>query len=588
LNCGIRNLWNREVTGRKKIKFTNHSWGLAVPFVLLIAALLRFYAIGFGLPELLHVDEPFEMHRALRLAAGDFDFTRTGKGGLYFIIFLELAMVFVFLLVGGVVASPEEFAGFFVAHEGSFYLGARAASACIGIASCIVLYKIASGIGGKECGLLGVILLAFSGLHVETSHYATVDGLLVLLLLLSWLYIFRITREDNNRNYIWAGFWGGLAFATKLPGIVILIPLLAAVIIGSVKAGNPLAVVLKKVLVVLGVFIVVSLAVEPGYLNTFCHLGKTIKGLFVVSKTFVDKLPGISAQDRVAGLSPALFYFQQLRFELGTPMFVLAFCSMGWAFFSRSKIALLLAMFFIPYYFAISQAQSHLVFSRYLLPLLPLVFLVAGYGASQLYLFLRDRCLPKNMARLILVCLMIMMIWHPGATSYSFVSRLSNVDTRILTKNWIEKNIESESAIMMEGSPEHQSQFDVQLLNSSKNIHKMVILLNDIAPGKAKYWQLKKKYYATLDRPRFDLRFINWDESYPVLEDIRNQGVQYLILNAGSFDGFNERGTGGDVKSSRIKFIDNLARNKKFVKLYEVKNNGQRFGPHLMVYKVAS
>lgn len=566
-------------------KFTSDPWRMALIFVLLSAAVLRFVAVGFGLPELLHVDEPFEMHRALRLATGDFDFTRTGKGGFYFIIFLELAISFIFLFAGRFITGPDEFASFFVAHEGAYYWVARSSSACIGIAACFVLYKIASEINGRECGLLGAVLLAVSALHVETSHYATVDGLLVLLLLLSWLYIFRILREENYRNHLLAAFWGGLALATKLPAILIIVPMLGATIISAVNARYSSLTALKRGVTMLGVFMAAALILEPGYFNTISHLGNTLQGIFVISGEVSEKL-SVVGRDQGPEVSPAIFYFQHLRMELGTPLLLAALASMVWTAIIRPSMALLLISFILPYFFAISQAKMHLVFPRYLLPLLPLVLLIVSYGVSEFYLFLRRRLISPGLNAPVLISLIAVLIWAPCSSSLSFVGSRANIDTRISAKDWIEQNIRPGSAILMEGSPEHQSQFDIPLLNTAENMDKVLISLRGDAPGKAHYLRLKKDYYATLPRPRFDLRFVNWDDPYPSLEDIKGQGVEYLVLTVSSLDVVNARGTGDDIKDSRIRFVKRLAKEKGIVKIYEVKNNGACFGPHVAVYRL--
>ncbi|MEZ4484837.1 MAG: hypothetical protein R2864_09635 [Syntrophotaleaceae bacterium] len=65
--------------------------------IIVAALLLRVYGIDFWLPELLHPDEPFEINRALRLAAGSFDWRQAGKGGLYYLLFMEIGLSFAFL-----------------------------------------------------------------------------------------------------------------------------------------------------------------------------------------------------------------------------------------------------------------------------------------------------------------------------------------------------------------------------------------------------------------------------------------------------------------------------------------------------------
>ncbi len=65
-------------------KITKEKFLLFLLPIFLLAIIARLYGIDFGLPDLLHNDEPFEINRALRLASGSFDFRRSGKGGLYY------------------------------------------------------------------------------------------------------------------------------------------------------------------------------------------------------------------------------------------------------------------------------------------------------------------------------------------------------------------------------------------------------------------------------------------------------------------------------------------------------------------------
>mgnify|MGYP003394502346 FL=1 len=96
-------------------------WFILAP-ILGLAAFVRFYGLDFGLPDLLHVDEPFEVHRALRLASGEFDFNRAGKGGLYYFLFIEMGLTFLLLYVTGVIDGVDAFIDYYIRHEYVFYL----------------------------------------------------------------------------------------------------------------------------------------------------------------------------------------------------------------------------------------------------------------------------------------------------------------------------------------------------------------------------------------------------------------------------------------------------------------------------------
>ena len=93
--------------------------------ILLVTLLLRVWGIRFGLPFSYAIDEYHEVMRAFQLAAGDFNFNRTGKGGLYYLLLIQYGVYFVVLKVTGVVSTPMDFAMQFVRDQTPFYLMGR-------------------------------------------------------------------------------------------------------------------------------------------------------------------------------------------------------------------------------------------------------------------------------------------------------------------------------------------------------------------------------------------------------------------------------------------------------------------------------
>ena len=61
-------------------------------------------------------------------------------------------------------------------------------------------------------------------LHVRFAHMAATDTPTVLWLSLALLFAVRIVQDGKLADCLWAGFFVGLAGATKYPGALIAIP----------------------------------------------------------------------------------------------------------------------------------------------------------------------------------------------------------------------------------------------------------------------------------------------------------------------------------------------------------------------------
>jgi len=91
------------------------SWRFPVPgegtytyavllLILLLGFVIREWGITFGLPHIYHLDEHFEVYRALRLGMGDWEYSVFGgraKSGYYYLLFAEYAIYYFFLLSTG-------------------------------------------------------------------------------------------------------------------------------------------------------------------------------------------------------------------------------------------------------------------------------------------------------------------------------------------------------------------------------------------------------------------------------------------------------------------------------------------------------
>ncbi|MBK9665221.1 MAG: glycosyltransferase family 39 protein [Gammaproteobacteria bacterium] len=212
------------------MKLSKISISTAVLIAILLAAfVLRVWGASFGLPFVYHPDEGFEVNRALQLGTGEFDFNffRMVKGGYFYLLFVEFGFLFVIMKVFGFVSSTTDFAMWYIRDPSIFYLVGRVTTGLIGTIAVYLLYRIGTRIHSSRVGLIAAALMASNVLQVVHSHYITVDIPLTCLCLAGLLFIVRIDQTGSRADYIGACLFAALATITKLPGVLLIIPLFA-------------------------------------------------------------------------------------------------------------------------------------------------------------------------------------------------------------------------------------------------------------------------------------------------------------------------------------------------------------------------
>ncbi|MFA0778503.1 MAG: hypothetical protein PVTTEEND_002217, partial [Candidatus Fervidibacter sp.] len=195
-----------------------------------LATALRVYGLAWGLPDAskVHSYHPDEITvlaptLAMNLFAGEMNphFFNYGSLFLYAVYFarliaegygwLDLTPLLRALSQAGwlgVALSPTAL------HEfAKLHLFARGLTVACGVATVWLVFFWARRVYGRGAATLAAFLLASFPLHVQHSHFATVDVPLALLTTLA-LYL-AVTAEDNGRRMAMASFVAGLATAVK-------------------------------------------------------------------------------------------------------------------------------------------------------------------------------------------------------------------------------------------------------------------------------------------------------------------------------------------------------------------------------------
>jgi hypothetical protein len=200
-----------------------------ISVALALALLLRVYGLEWGLPSTsrvhsYHPDEITVIGPTLHMNifAGEMNphFFNYGSLFLYAVYFarlfaegygfLDLTHFFKAFSTGGWVGVSESVAA--VTEFAKLHLLARWLSVLCGIATVLLVFLWVRRIASSWAAFIASLLLATFPMHVQHSHFATVD---VPLTLLTTLSLYLASSAETGRRFLLAAFVAGLATAVK-------------------------------------------------------------------------------------------------------------------------------------------------------------------------------------------------------------------------------------------------------------------------------------------------------------------------------------------------------------------------------------
>ena len=556
---------------------------LYLPIILITAFVLRIWGIDFGLPYIYHTDEWNEVKRALMLGAGVLDFERVGKGGYFYLLFCEYGIYYAILKTFSVVHSSEQFLYKLFQDPTSFWLIGRITTAVIGTLNCFLLYVLGKHAFSKTVGLFASLFMAIHLLHVASSHYITVDVPLTTLITICFIIMYRKTTESFSKwHYILLGIFAALATMTKIPGAVIIFPILLFHY-NNLKSEHS-KVTFKsyfcdsRLLMFSVIFTVVYILGEPGIIFQF-------KGLVRWGISFINPFTPVSESisSRLYDIkSPVRIYLIDqfpIRYFL-TTIFICGGFIVCLKQFSYRKYLFLL--FLIPYFFFLFSSKSkELVYARYLLPIMPILFVYVGIFLEYLLNVVDKR---RVYWKILIFTVLMFSIYPLLKDSIAFDIDKTRPDTRTLAKEWVEKNIPSDSVIYIEGGGDKPSTMTVPL--NLKPEHIDGIILDTLAESgeemsdkKNKFYEIKKK---SLQNKKTYHLILTYNKKQLVAA--LNQGIgDYVILRDKTKNTFNF-----DVNRKRFSEIHRLLSwvdSDDFKLIKEFKTTRKLTGPKILIYE---
>lgn len=345
-------------------------------------------------------------------------------------------------------------------HPTEVFVLARLAAALLGTVAVWLLYLVGARLFSRAVGLLAAALLAVAFLPVFYAHLALNDVPTLAPLTLSLLGTAGVLRYGRRRDYLLAGVGLGVGCATKYTAGIVLLPLLAAAgaqyLAHTPRAGRRVA---EGLLLAGGAALAGFLIANP-YAALDFHS-------FHAELNHQSQLSGEPQGKLGAGHTGGVrYYLWSLTWGLG---WLPALAALGGALtvWRRDR---LLGWLLVPaplVFLAFMGLQGR-YFGRWLLPIFPIVCLLAAFFALQLVAAVVNRARRGPRMRIALIVLAAAALCAQGLLYSVHSDRvLSRADTRALTREWMVAHITAGTRIVVEPvSPDAWAK-DIGSLNPS-------------------------------------------------------------------------------------------------------------------------
>jgi 4-amino-4-deoxy-L-arabinose transferase-like glycosyltransferase len=332
----------------------------------------------------------------------------------------------------------------------------RLVSIVLGVGTVWLVYLIGRAQYNHKAGILAAALLATSPAHAIQSHFAVPDVAMIFFLCLSVLYAIRWAEDGRYSDSAWAGFWGGLAAATKYnaAGLILFVLGAAHLLRNGRRAWRKPDILWAGGGAVIGFVLGV-----PGTIIATQEFGE---GLAFTMRHYSSGHAGMEGDS-------LLFY---LRFLAGQGLLpLLAIGGMIWGLGRRDRAAMLLGSVTLAYFGLIS---TYIV--RNERTILPLFSLMAALGGTVL-MWAEERLnqvchLNRAIRGLLFLIILLITFLPPLAKTVSVDRNLAQRDAQTLAREWITVHIPTGTVIAGEAYTAvlHPTEYKtIYLLNATEH-----------------------------------------------------------------------------------------------------------------------
>jgi hypothetical protein len=412
--------------------------GLAV--VLLAGLGLRLWGVRQGLPY------PYNTDEAQHFVPHAVEMFQKGTLNPHYFANPPAFTYLLHLLFRLWYGSPEGAVRALALHPEGVYTLARVAVALLGTGSLWLLYATGARLFGRAAGLLAAAIEAVAFLPVFYAHLALNDVPTLFPLTLSLLGSAGVLRKGRRRDYLLAGAGLGLACASKYTAGIVLLPLLAAATARYLHAGADARAYVVGRRAALGLVLAGLAALLAFFVaNPYAVLDYgDFHSELVHQSTLSAEAQGKLGAPREGGL---LYYLWTLTWGLGWAPALAALGGMIAVWRRERWLGLMLVP--APLVFLLAMGLEGRYFGRWLLPIFPILCLLAAFFALWVVEAVRASRGPRlgfGLAGLLVAGLLaqgLVYSVHSGLV-------LSRADTRNLTRAWLLTHVPKGTPIVAE------------------------------------------------------------------------------------------------------------------------------------------
>lgn len=349
------------MTGELRRPGTAHLGALVVVLAASLAA--RLVGLGHGLPHVYNPDE--ELHfvpAAARAAAGDLDPGYfENPSGFTYVVALVLRVAF----------SGEDVPRLLAEDPGTVFLVARVVSALLGVGAVLAVHATASRLFDRSTGLWAAAVSGLAYLPVFYGHQALNDAATLLPVALALGACVDLHRHGRWRDALAAGGLVGVATGVKYLAAPMVLVVALAVLLRVLAGRQPPGTAVLRLTGSAVAFAAGLLALNPY--------------MALHARQFWSEFSGQSAQAATGKLgqdgSAWVDYPLSLLWGFGTVPVALALA--GVVLLARRDRALALLLITFPLVLYVHMAGQGRWFGRWLLPVYPVLAVLAGLAARR-------------------------------------------------------------------------------------------------------------------------------------------------------------------------------------------------------------
>ncbi len=424
----------------------------------------------------------------------------------------------------------------------------RVLSALADVGAVLFIYLLGARFFGRRVGLLAGLLTSLAVLHIQLSHFYTVDTFLTFFVVASVYFMVRVASGGGWRHSLCAGAFLGLALASKASASPLLLPLALAHVMALVHQGGgryawrnlltgapgPMAARLAAA----GVAVVAAffLTTPYAFLDWTTYFGDIFEQSQMVRRE-ID-LP----YTRQYIDTPAyLYHVRQLAvWGLGLPLGLLAWVALpvtlAVAAARRLPVDILILAWVLPYF--LINGSFDVKFLRYLLPITPFLLLMV----SRLFFSLRevlDRRRPQlaKAAAVGMAC----VVAATGLYALAYLQIYNDDHTANRTAEWFQANAERGAVVLKEhweegirGMPfvdtrelplyDHDGPAKLETMASALADADYIVFFSNRLYGTISRlpdrYPLTRNYYTLLFSGRLGFDLAHFETSYPRLPGV--------------------------------------------------------------------